>query len=345
MEHASAEPHPEAALLRPIENPGKSFYYIVGILLAIILYTGYVYFRQLLYGLGVTGMAQPVTWGFYIINFVFFIGISHAGTLISAILRLSKAEWRRPITRMAEVITAIVLAIGGLHPIIDLGRPDRMMHLFYNGRLQSPLLWDVTSITAYFTASTVYLYIPMIPDIAILRDRGVRPQWLYEFLSWGWQGTEKQHKVLDRAMNILMVVVIPIAVSVHTINSYIFAMTVQPGWHSTIFGPYFVVGAIFSGIAAILVLMIVFRKVFRLEGYLKHIHFNYLSILLLIMSLIWFYFTFSEYLTGYYGHEPNEMRVFWYKFAGDFAPFFWAMILCNFFLPVGLLCNSRTRTI
>jgi len=345
MEYASAEPHPEAALLRPIENPGKSFYYIVGILLVIILYTGFVYFRQLLYGLGVTGMAQPVTWGFYIINFVFFIGISHAGTLISAILRLSKAEWRRPITRMAEVITAIVLAIGGLHPIIDLGRPDRMMHLFYNGRLQSPLLWDVTSITAYFTASTVYLYIPMIPDIAILRDRGVQPRWLYEFLSWGWQGTEKQHKVLDRAMNILMVVVIPIAVSVHTIISYIFAMTVQPGWHSTIFGPYFVVGAIFSGIAAILVLMIVFRKVFRLEGYLKHIHFNYLSILLLIMSLIWFYFTFSEYLTGYYGHEPNEMRVFWYKFAGDFAPFFWAMIICNFFLPVALLCNSRTRTI
>jgi molybdopterin-containing oxidoreductase family membrane subunit len=345
MERATAQPHPDAALLDPIEHPGRTYYYIVGALLIIILYTGYVYFRQLLYGLGVTGMAQPVTWGFYIVNFVFFIGISHAGTLISAILRLSKAEWRRPITRMAEVITAIVLAIGGLHPIIDLGRPDRVMHLFYNGRLQSPLLWDVTSITAYFTASTVYLYIPLIPDIAILRDRGVRPRWLYEFLSWGWQGTERQHKVLDRAMNILMVVVIPIAVSVHTIISYIFAMTVQPGWHSTIFGPYFVVGAIFSGIAAILVLMIVFRKVFHLESYLKQIHFNYLSILLLIMSLIWFYFTFSEYLTGFYGHEPNEMRVFWYKFVGDFSPFFWAMIACNFAIPVAILCNSRTRKI
>jgi molybdopterin-containing oxidoreductase family membrane subunit len=345
MEHASARPHPDAALLNPIENPGKMYYYIVVGLLVIILYTGFVYFRQLWYGLGVTGMAQPVTWGFYIINFVFFIGISHAGTLISAILRLSKAEWRRPITRMAEVITAIVLAIGGLHPIIDLGRPDRVMHIFYNGRLQSPLLWDVASITAYFTASTIYLYIPLIPDIAILRDRGVKPRWLYEFLSWGWQGTERQHKVLDRAMNILMVMVIPIAVSVHTIISYIFAMTVQPGWHSTIFGPYFVVGAIFSGIAAILVLMIVFRKVFRLEGYLKHIHFNYLSILLLIMALIWFYFTFSEYLTGFYGHEPNEMRVFWYKFAGDFSPYFWAMIACNFLIPVAILCNRRTRTI
>ena len=302
MEKAPAAPHSDYDLLRPIEDPGKSFYYIVAVLLVIILYTGYVYVRQIYYGLGVTGMAQPVTWGFYIINFVFFIGISHAGTLISAILRLSKAEWRRPITRMAEVITAIVLAIGGLHPILDLVRPDRMTHLFYNGRLQSPLLWDIVSITAYFTASTVYLYIPMIPDIAILRDRGVKPRWLYEFLSWGWQGTEQQHKVLDRAMNILMVVVIPIAVSVHTIISYIFAMTVQPGWHSTIFGPYFVVGAIFSGIAAILVLMIVFRKVFHLERYLKLIHFNYLSVLLLVMSLLWFYFTFSEYLTSYYGH-------------------------------------------
>jgi Ni/Fe-hydrogenase subunit HybB-like protein len=345
MEKSPARPHPDAALLRPIENPGKGFYYIVAGLIVIILYTGFIYFRQLLYGLGVTGMAQPVTWGFYIINFVFFIGISHAGTLISAILRLSKAEWRRPITRMAEVITAIVLAIGGLHPIIDLGRPDRMMHLFYDGRLQSPLLWDVTSITAYFTASTIYLYIPLIPDIALLRDRGARPRWLYEFLSWGWQGTERQHKVLDRAMNILMVMVIPIAISVHTIISYIFAMTVQPGWHSTIFGPYFVVGAIFSGIAAILVLMIIFRRVFRLEAYLKHIHFNYLGILLLVMSLIWFYFTFSEYLTAYYGHEPNEMRVFWYKFAGDFAPYFWAMVALNFLLPVILLSNRRTRTI
>ena len=345
MDSVSAQPHPDAPLLRPIERPARNFYLIVGILLAIILYTGFVYLRQILFGLGVTGMAQPVTWGFYIINFVFFIGISHAGTLISAILRLSKAEWRRPITRMAEVITAIVLAIGGLHPIIDLGRPDRMSHLFFNGRLQSPLLWDITSITAYFTASTVYLYIPLIPDIAILRDRGVKPRWLYEFLSWGWQGTERQHKVLNRAMNLLMVIVIPIAVSVHTIISFIFSMTVQPGWHSTIFGPYFVVGAIFSGIAAILVLMIVFRKIFRLEGYLKHIHFNYLSILLLIMSLLWFYFTFSEYLTGYYGHEPNEMRVFWYKFTGDFAPYFWAMVSFNFFLPVLLLSNRKTRTI
>jgi len=344
MQSATA-PHPDEALLRPIEHPGKGFYILLSILSVILIFVGVIYFRQIVQGLGVTGLNQPVSWGFYIINFVFFIGISHAGTLISAILRLSKAEWRRPITRMAEVITAIVLAIGGLHPIIDLGRPDRVLHIFTSGRLQSPLLWDVASITAYFTASTVYLYLPLIPDIAILRDRGVRPRWLYEFLSWGWQGTEKQKKILERAINILMVLVIPIAVSVHTVISYIFAMTLQPGWHSTIFGPYFVAGAIFSGIAALLIVMIAFRKLFHLEAYLKPVHFSYLGSLLLVMSLIWFYFTFSEYLTGYYGHEPNEMRVFFYKFSGDFAPYFWAMILFNFVIPVALLSNRKTRTI
>jgi len=314
-------------------------------LIAVIVFALYSYINQILAGLGVTGLAQPVSWGFYIINFVFFIGISHAGTLISAILRLSKAEWRRPITRMAEVITAIVLAIGGLHPILDMGQPGRMWNLVTSGRLQSPLLWDVTSITAYFAASTVYLYLPLIPDIAILRDRGLKPKWLYEFLSWGWTGTEHQHHVLNRAINILMVMVIPIAVSVHTVISYIFAMTVQPGWHSTIFGPYFVAGAIFSGIAVLLIFMIAFRKIFHLENYLKEVHLKYLSTLLLIMSIIWFYFTFSEYLTTYYGDEPDEMRVFFYKFVGDYAIYFWTMVACNFFIPLIILSNKRTKTV
>ncbi len=332
-------------LFRSIDHTSKGFYIAIFILMAVIGFAAYTYLHQILAGLGVTGLAQPVSWGFYIVNFVFFIGISHAGTLISAILRLSKAEWRRPITRMAEVITAIVLAIGGLQPIIDMGQPGRLWNMVTNGRLQSPLLWDVTSITAYFAASTVYLYLPLIPDIAILRDRGTKPKWLYEFLAWGWQGTEKQRRVLERAINILMVMVIPIAVSVHTVISYIFSMTVQPGWHSTIFGPYFVCGAIFSGIAALLIVMIAFRKIYRLERYLKDIHFNFLAILLLIMSLLWFYFTFSEYLTTFYGNEPDEMRVFWYKFTGGIAPFFWLMLICNFVIPVTLLSFRRTRKI
>jgi len=335
----------DETLYRPIYETGRGFYLTVGILLMIILFAAFMYIRQVYYGLGVTGMNQPITWGFYIVNFVFFIGISHAGTLISAILRLSKAEWRRPITRMAEVITAIVLAIGGLHPIIDLGRPDRVLNIFTAGRLQSPLLWDVTSITAYFTASTVYLYLPMIPDIAKLRDRGGKLTWFYNFLSWGWQGTKHQKKVLNRAISILMVMVIPIAISVHTVISYIFSMTLQPGWHSTIFGPYFVVGAIFSGIAALLIVMIAFRKVFHLENYLKLIHFQYLGTLLLIMSFLWFYFTFSEYLTGVFGAEPHEMDVILYKFTGPYAKFFWAMVAFNFIIPVIVLAFKKFKTI
>lgn len=332
-------------LLKPIINRGRGAIILGSILFAIFLWTMYMYGTQLSQGLGVTGMNRPISWGFYIVNFVFFIGISHAGTLISAILRLSKAEWRRPITRMAEVITAIVLAIGGLHPIIDLGRPDRIINLFLYGRLQSPLLWDVTAITCYFTASTVYLFLPMIPDMAILRDNGLKPRWLYNFLSWGWTGTERQKHILEKAISILMIMVIPIAITVHTVISFIFSMTLQPGWHSTIFGPYFVVGAIFSGIAALLIVMIIFRKVFHLEDYLKLIHFKYLSTLMLIMSLLWFYFTFAEYLTGIYGNEPHEMEIIMYKLIGDFWPFFWGMVACNFIIPVIILSNNKLRSI
>jgi len=332
-------------LLRSVEDSGVGFR-VASTLLGLVLLTVWVIFgRQILLGLGVTGLNQPVTWGFYIVNFVFFIGISHAGTLISAILRLSQAEWRRPITRMAEVITVVVLAIGAFHPMLDLGRPERALNIFTAGRLQSPLLWDVSSISAYFMASTVYLYIPMIPDIALLRDRGARPRWLYAFMAWGWQGTTRQQVVIERAVSILMILVIPIAVSVHTVISYIFAMTLQPGWHSTIFGPYFVVGAIFSGIAALMMVMIVLRRIFHLERYLKQVHFDYLSRLLLIMSLLWFYFTFSEYLTAFFGNEPAEMRVFFYKVTGPYAPFFWSMVAANFLVPVVILSFRRTRTI
>ncbi len=335
---------PDYLLLRPIIESSRKSLYLGLALFSVFLWSLYMYSTQLTDGLVVTGLNRPISWGFYIVNFVFFIGISHAGTLISAILRLSKAEWRRPITRMAEVITAIVLAIGGLHPILDLGRPDRMLNLFYYGRLQSPLLWDVTAITCYFTASTVYLFLPMIPDIARLRDLGVKPQWLYKFLSWGWTGTHRQVQVLERAINLLMVMVIPIAVSVHTVISFIFSMTLQPGWHSTIFGPYFVVGALFSGIAALLLVMMAFRRALHLEGYLKEIHFRYLSTLLLIMSLLWGYFTFSEFLTGVYGAEPHELLIIKNKFTGSYALFFWGMVLANFIIPVVILSIRRFRT-
>ena len=335
----------DEVIYRPIEKTPPAFYVVLSILIGILIFAGALYISQLRHGLGITGMNRPVYWGFYIINFVFFIGVSHAGTLISAILRLCEAEWRRPITRMAEIITVVVLCIGGLHPVLDLGRPDRMLNLFKYGRLQSPLLWDVISVTAYFTASSIYLYLPLIPDIAILRDRGTSPHWLYEFLAWGWQGTEIQKKVLHRAMNILMIMVIPIAISVHTIIAYIFAMTLRAGWHSTIFGPYFVVGAIFSGIASIFIVLIVFRKIYHFENYLKPIHFQNLSKLLLVMSLVWFYFTFSEMLTDFFGKEPHHFNVLMSKLTGPYAEWFWVMFVCNFLLPVIILSFPKLRTI
>ena len=337
----------DAILLRPVFVTGKGYYITVAVLGALVLWGIISYFLQWNAGLGVTGLNAPVSWGFYIVNFVFFIGISHAGTLISAILRLSQAEWRRPITRVAEVITVMVLGIGGMNIIIDLGRPDRFMNVFLYGRYQSPLLWDATSITAYLTASTVYLYIPMIPDIAILRDyaRGGWRKVFYQVLALGWEGTERQHKVLNRAITILAVLVVPIAVSVHTVVSFVFSMTVQPMWHSTIFGPYFVVGAIFSGTAALLVAMAILRKAFHLEDYLQPIHFNYLGLLMLVMVLLWVYFTFAEYLTTYYGNEPSEMRVFTTKFSGDYALGFWAMVVFNFLIPFPILAINKTRTI
>ena len=335
----------EAILLAPIAHTGPGFYWAVAGLSVFILWGAIAYAVQFYQGLGVTGLQQPVSWGLYVTNFVFFIGISHAGTLISAILRLSRAEWRRPITRMAEVITAMVLFIGAGQILVDMGRPDRIFNVIRHGRYQSPLLWDATSISAYLSASLTYLYLPMIPDIAILRDRLGKWKLFYSVLALGWTGTEAQQRVLNRAIAIMCVLVIPVAVSVHTVVSFVFSMTLQPMWHSTIFGPYFVVGAIFSGIAALIVSMIIFRKAYGLEPYLKPIHFRYLGQLLLIMSLLWFYFTFAEYLTGYYGAEPEEMKIFWSKFSGPFWPFFWAMVLCNFFVPLACLVRLGRRTV
>ncbi len=335
----------DAALFAPLARTGPGFYVTVAILGLMILWGAVAYGIQFDQGLGVTGLHEPVSWGFYVTNFVFFIGISHAGTLISAILRLSKAEWRRPITRMAEVITVMVLFIGASQILVDLGRPDRMINVILYGRYQSPLLWDATSISAYLTASTLYLYLPLIPDIAILRDHLGKHRLLYSVLALGWRGTEHQRKILNRAIAIMAVLVIPIAVSVHTVVSFVFSMTIQPAWHSSIFGPYFVAGAIFSGIAALIVAMAVIRRIHHLQAYLKPVHFRYLGHLLLVMTLLWFYLTFAEYLTGYYGNEPEEMRVFWSKFTGRFAPTFWAMALFNFVVPMALLVRLQQHAV
>ncbi len=337
----------DISILRPILYTSKRFYRLILVLVGIILFGGFAWILQLRRGLGITGLNQPVFWGFYITNFVFFIGISHAGTLISAILRLARAEWRRAITRSAEVITVLVLFFGVFNIVTDLGRPDRMLKVFLNGKLNSPLLWDVMSISVYLTASAVYLYLPLIPDIALMRDKlkSQKKRFLYGLLALKWSGTKKQWRVLEKAIAIMAVFVIPVAVSVHTVVSYVFAMTIQPMWHSTIFGPYFVTGAIFSGIAALIIAMYFIRRSYRLEAYLKSVHFNNLGLLLLVMSLLWFYFTFTENLTAFYGAEPAHLTVFRAKFSGPYAPYFWTMVACCFVIPLVILANKKTRTI
>ncbi len=332
----------DAALLRPIQKTTWRFWAFSSVLVGIWLWGMYAWRTQLGSGLDVTGLNVPVYWGLYITNFVFFIGISHAGTLISAILRLCNAEWRRPITRAAEVITVLVLFFGAGCVILDLGRPDRVLNVILHPNFRSPLVWDVCSISVYLTGSTIYLYLPLIPDIAILRDNTDRWHRLYRVLALGWKGTESQQRILNRCIAVMAVAVIPIAVSVHTVVSWVFGMTVQPMWHSTIFGPYFVVGAIFSGIAAILIAMAVVRKVYHLEPYLKPIHFSNLGLLLMVMALLWFYFTFAEFLTTYYGSDPSHMAVFSSKVTGKYAPQFWTMVATCLVIPLGFLANRRT---
>ncbi len=345
MDLKKAFEHDEKTLLKPVQESNRNYYITVFILSLVVAWAFYAYFHQLRTGLGVTGLNRPVYWGFYITNFVFFIGISHAGTLISAILRIAQAEWRRAITRSAEVITVMVIFFGVASILMDLGRPDRIFNIIEFGRFQSPLLWDVTSITIYLTASTVYLYLPLIPDIALMRDKVKKRKWFYTVLALGWTGTPKQWHRLERVISVMAILVIPVAVSVHTVVSFVFAMTVQPMWHSAIFGPYFVVGAIYSGIAALIIAMALIRWVYHLEDYLKDIHFRNLGMLLFVMTLLWTYFTFSEYLTTFYGAEPSHMQVFWSKFSGEYRIEFWGMILCCLVIPGIFLSNRRLRTI
>jgi len=331
----------EVRLLATLTSAGPGFYALVGVLLAVVAWGAVAYSLQLRYGLGVTGLRGYVFWGIYITNFVFFIGISHAGTLISAILRVTGADWRRPITRMAEAITVLALLVGAPMVLVDMGRPDRVVNLLLHGRLQSPILWDILSISTYLTGSLLYLYLPLIPDLAILRERLAAPSpWrarLYAVLSLGWRGTPEQRQRLERAIGIMAVLIIPIAVSVHTVVSWIFGMTMRPGWHSTIFGPYFVIGAIFSGIAAIITAMALFRRVYHLERYITPSHFRNLGYLLLALNLIYVYFTVGEYLTIAYSSELPDRRLLTLLFSGAFAPAFWTMAAFGLFLPIALL--------
>ena len=323
--------HDKEKIIAPLFRTPWKFLLLVTVLGVLVLVGVAAYVRQVVLGLGVTAMDRPVYWSTYMVNFIFFIGISHAGTLISAILRVTGAEWRRPITRVAEAITVFALMVGTLQIIIDMGRPDRLAFTLLFGRMQSPILWDILSVTVYFLSSITYLYLPLIPDAAILRDNCPMdaPAWqrkLYTTLALGWRGNHEQWVRLEKAIAVLAVLIIPVAISVHSIISWILATTVQPGWHSTIFGPYFVIGAIFSGIGALFIAMTAVRKALGLETYIGLRQYRNLGLLFITMNAIWFYFTFTEHLGIATGQQLEEFPVLATKLWGDFALPYWVMI-------------------
>lgn len=335
----------DPVLLEPLRKTTYRFYVLVAALSAIVAVGAYAYSWQLRNGLSVTGLQDRVSWGLYISNFVFFIGISHAGTLISGILRVAHVEWRRPITRMAESITVMAIVVGALFPLVDLGRPDRLINILLYGRIESAILWDFISIATYLTGSLLYLYLPMIPDLALVkREVKVGPvrTFLYRVLAQRWIGTRSQKRSLEKSIGIMAVIIIPVAVSVHTVVSWIFGMTLRVGWHSTILGPYFVGGAIFSGIATILIAMAVFRRAYHLEKYITVQHFRKLGALLLVLDLVMIYFTLSEYLTASYGAESQD--TLWLKAlsSGPYVYLFWLMLVAGFVVPAFLLLVRRT---
>ncbi len=329
-------------ILAPMKQMRWPFFITAGLLSAIVLWSVFAFSWQYYWGLGETGMGHPVSWAFYLINFVFFIGISHAGALVSAVLRITHARWGTPFGRAAEAVTVFALAAGPTNILFDLGRSIRFYWVAIHAQFKSPLLWDFTCIMTYFIVSNIFLYVLMIPDIGFLRDRFPGRRWLYKPLSMEWAGTERQWRSLGKVIGFLCVAVIPIAVSVHTVVSWVFGMQTQPMWHSSIFAPYFVTGAIYSGIAAIIIVTVVLRKVYHLEEYLKPYHFNKMGLLLLTFTLLWAYFTFAEHLTAVYGGDSFELAVFWSKVTGKFAPLFWIMIVLCFVVPFPILVFKRT---
>jgi len=328
-----ADPQDKSRLLDPIfALPSSRFWLAAAVLLVIIGWGASMYFRQLFYGLGETGMDRPVYWGIYMVNFVFMIGVSMAGTLISAALQLTKAEWRRPVTRIAESLTVFGLLVASLQLLFDIGRPERLPNIILFGRLQSPLLWDANSLSLYILASMFALYLQLLPDIGLLRDNlppnaKAWQKFLYTKLSLGWKGNRTQWLRLDKAITIVSVLIIPIGISLHTITSWVFSTTLQPGWKSTILGPYFVVGAIFSGIGMLFIVMSLTNQLLHLENYIKEKHYHLLGWLFIVMSGFWFYFTYTETLTIAAEQESLEFPVLASKLWGDFALSFWGMVV------------------
>jgi Ni/Fe-hydrogenase subunit HybB-like protein len=342
----------DAYVLDPMSRTTLRFWVPFVILGGLVMMWGGAWLYQIVWGLGITGLNRPVMWALYIVNFVYFIGIGHAGTFISAALRVLKIEWRRPISRAAEFLTVFALTTAAMFPLVHLGRSWKFYWLLpYPNQRQlwpsyhSPLLWDLTAILTYLSCSILFAYISLLPDLAMARDRtqGWRHT-LYKILALGWRGTEREWATHKATLDIFSYAIIPVMFSVHTIVSWDFAMAIQPGWHSTVFGPYFVIGALFSGVGAVIIALAILRKTMRLDYFLRDEHFDGMGKFLLLLSMAWAYFYFNDYIAPWYGQGPVEKVLKDLLAHGWAAPLWFLMLFSNIVLPWATLWSRRIRT-
>ena len=326
---------------------GKRGMIWTGALLFIVLIGAYAYYRQLREGLVVTNMRDYVSWGIYISNFVFFVAISLVGSLITAILRLANVHWATPLTRIAEIIAVSAIVFASLIIIVDMGRPERFLNLFIHGRLQSPIMWDVIVIGTYFFISCLLLYFPLLPDLKILirfkEKTGNALNKLYRFQGSFWKGTKTQFRISDRAINILCIIIIPVAFCIHTVTSWLFATTYRPGWDSTNFGAYFISGAFLVGAGAVVVAMFVFRKFYRLDKYITEKHFEKMGRVVVLLALLYLYFNINEYLVPAFKMKKPEEAHLTQLFAGEYAVLFWFAISVGMIIPIVILLFKKGR--
>ncbi len=319
----------------------------VGIGLICFIYQVYV-------GLGVAGYRHPVFWGTYITDFVFWVGIAHSGTLISAILYLFRARFRMSIYRIAEGMTVFAVLTAGLFPIMHLGRPWNFYWLFPypNQReiwinFKSPLVWDVFAVSTYLTVSSLFFLIGMIPDIAAIRDKVTEKprRIIYSILSFGWKGSNWEWLHYGRAYLYFAALATPLVLSVHSVVSWDFAMGNVPGWHTTIFAPYFVAGAIFSGLGMVITLTIPIRKIFHLEDYITLDNYDGMAKLIMFTSGIVGYAYAVEFFMAWYSSSPFEWQQFMYRAVGEYALFYWIMVICNVVIPIPLWFSKVRRNL
>ncbi len=303
-------------------------------------------------GVGIWGINIPIAWGFAIVNFVWWIGIGHAGTLISAFLLLMRQAWRQSINRFAEAMTLFAVACAGMFPLLHMGRPWLFFWLMpYPDTMgvwpqfRSPLVWDVFAVSTYGTISLLFWFVGLIPDLATLRDRTKDrlPRMVYGFLAMGWRGSAMHWHRYEMAYLLLAGLATPLVVSVHTVVSFDFTLAVIPGWHSTIFPPYFVAGAIYSGFAMVLTLAIPIRKFYGLEDFVTLRHLDNMAKILMATGLIVAYGYMMETFMAIYSGPGYDRYMILNRMTGPYAPVYWSLILCNIVIPLGTLWSSKIR--